>query len=87
MRIERRLEFLEQNATVGDCLRCSGIFVVRVNGKVDHASRNGVLMSEEEEYRRYESELGPDGECPVCGRVPGPPIRVSGLAAGTKVQG
>jgi hypothetical protein len=78
MRIEERLRRLEKNQPPDKCPRCSGIFVIRVNGKFYSASRDGVPISEEE-YRRHEAEHGPHGECPVCGRVPGPPIRVLGL--------
>ena len=50
---------------------------IRVNGDFYSAGRDGVPISEEE-YRRHEAERGPNGECPVCGRVPGPPISVRG---------
>ncbi len=67
--LERRVSALEDAGGGGECPRCSGIAVTFVNGELDNASRYGEPMSKEE-YREFEAEEGPGGECPVCGERP-----------------
>lgn len=67
MGLEGRIGRLERE-TGGDCPRCSGVFAVVVNDRLDRATRHGEPMSEEE-WRGFEAEEE-DGRCPACGRAP-----------------
>ncbi len=69
MGVRDRLARLERNMP-GECPGCSKRrLVIVVNGTVVGHRRDDSEMREEE-YRDYEGQWGPRGECPECGREP-----------------
>ena len=67
MSIRDRLRRLE-DATLGDCPRCSDSTAIIVCGEVKEARVSGSPVSPEL-WRAHEAEEA-DGKCPVCGREP-----------------
>lgn len=64
----RRIARLEDQDGRRPCPRCSGFVVVRVNGEVESASRDGRTVDAEEWERLEAGMVG--GRCPGCGRRP-----------------
>ena len=77
MSLRNRLTRLEDRTGGKDCPRCSGVFVVRVNGRLHYAAKNGAPVPADEVR---------EGRCPECGSGP-VIIRVSGLGRVSDIGG
>jgi hypothetical protein len=70
--LNKRLEALETRAGGGGCDRCRDVFIVKVNGEVQSAVRNGVALPLEEARAL-------SAGCPECKGQERYTIRLKGL--------
>lgn len=77
MSLHNRIARLEDRAGGKECPHCSGVLVIRVNGRLHQATKNGVPIRAD--------DVG-EGRCPECESEP-VVIRVPGLARVSDIGG